>query len=580
MRKTKIICTLGPASESEEVLRKLMLEGMNVARFNFSHGTHEEQLEKLNRVKRLRDELNLPIAALLDTKGPEIRLKQFEKGKVELKTNQKFTLTINDVMGNEEMASITYNNLPKDVRVGGRILIDDGLIELKIDEVTDTDIICTVINGGFVSNSKGVNVPDTVLSIPFISQKDYEDICFGIEHDFDFIAASFTRTADDVLQIRKILEEKNCNTINIIAKIDNMQGVQNIDEIIRVADGIMVARGDMGVEIPMEDVPVLQKKIIRKVYQAGKQVITATQMLDSMMKNPRPTRAEATDVANAIYDGTSAIMLSGETAAGAYPVEAVRTMVKIAERTEQDINYRHRFNQFNAGIITDVTNAISHATCTTGMDLNASAIITVTKSGRTARMISKFRPTCPIVACTMSPSVYRQLNLSWGVQPIMMEENKTTDELFEKAVDTAQSCGYVKQGDITVITAGVPVGVSGTTNMLKVQVVGHILANGEGINKQKVHGRLCVCQSVEELKKNYEEGDIVVTFDTNNFMLDQLKTSTGIVIENCSLDAHAVTVGLSLDIPVLKNVRNATNLLKTGVFVTLDCENGVIVADK
>ncbi len=314
MRKTKIICTLGPASEREDVLRKLMIEGMDVARFNFSHGTHEEQLEKLNRVKRLREELNLPVAALLDTKGPEIRLKTFENGKAELKSGGKFTLTTREVVGNSEIVSITYKDLPKDVKAGGRILLDDGLIELSIDEVEDTEIHCTVVNAGVISNQKGVNVPDTVLSMPFISQRDYEDICFGIENGFDFIAASFTRTAEDILEIRKILEEKNCQTINIIAKIENMQGVQNINEIIRVSDGIMVARGDMGVEIPMEEVPVLQKKIIRKVYQAGKQVITATQMLDSMMKNPRPTRAEATDVANAIYDGASAIMLSGETA--------------------------------------------------------------------------------------------------------------------------------------------------------------------------------------------------------------------------------------------------------------------------
>lgn len=579
MRKTKIICTLGPASESEDVLRKLMIEGMDVARFNFSHGTHEEQLEKLNRVKRLREELNLPVAALLDTKGPEIRLKTFENGKAELKRGSKFTLTTREVVGNSEIASITYVDLPKDVKVGGRILLDDGLIELYIDDVEDTEIHCTVVNAGVISNQKGVNVPDTVLSMPFISQRDYDDICFGIENGFDFIAASFTRTAEDILEIRKILEEKNCNTINIIAKIENMQGVQNIKEIIRVSDGIMVARGDMGVEIPMEEVPVLQKKIIRKVYQAGKQVITATQMLDSMMKNPRPTRAEATDVANAIYDGTSAIMLSGETAAGAYPVEAVQTMVKIAERTEIDINYRRRFSELGTEAITDVTNAISHATCTTGMDLNAAAIITVSKSGRTARMISKFRPTCPIIACTMSPSVWRQLNLSWGVQPLIIEEKGTTDDLFETAVEEAQKKGYVKQGDVTVITAGVPLGVSGTTNMLKVQVVGHILANGEGINKQKVHGRLCVCHSDKELIQNYQPGDIVVTKDSNNYMLKQLRTASGIVIEKSSLDAHAVTVGLSLDIPVLINVKNATDILKNGVFVNLDCENGVIVAD-
>lgn len=579
MRKTKIICTLGPSSESEETLRRLMIEGMDVARFNFSHGTHEEQLEKFNRVKRIREELGLPVAALLDTKGPEIRLKTFENDKAELKQGSRFTLTTREVLGNASIVSITYKDLPRDVKPGGRILLDDGLIELLIDDVDDTEIHCTVANSGVISNRKGVNVPDTNLSMPFISQKDYDDICFGIEHGFDFIAASFTRTAEDILQIRKILEEKNCNNISIIAKIENMQGVQNINDIIRVSDGIMVARGDMGVEIPLEEVPVLQKKIIRKVYQAGKQVITATQMLDSMMKNPRPTRAEATDVANAIYDGTSAIMLSGETAAGAYPVEALQTMVKIAERTEIDINYRRRFEEKGTGVITDVTNAISHATCTTGMDLNAAAIITVSKSGRTARMISKFRPTCPIIACTMSESVWRRLNLSWGVQPVIITERETTDDLFETAVEAAQKKGYVKQGDITVITAGVPLGVSGTTNMLKVQVVGHILANGEGINKQKIRGRLCVCHSKEDLVKEYQPGDIVVTQDTDNTMLNQLKTASGIVIEKGSLDAHAVTVGLSLDIPVLLNVKNATDILKTGVFVTLDCENGVIVAD-
>ncbi len=579
MRKTKIICTLGPSSESEETLRRLMIEGMDVARFNFSHGTHEEQLEKFNRVKRIREELGLPVAALLDTKGPEIRLKTFENDKAELKQGSRFTLTTREVLGNASIVSITYKDLPKDVKPGGRILLDDGLIELLIDDVDDTEIHCTVANSGVISNRKGVNVPDTNLSMPFISQKDYDDICFGIEHGFDFIAASFTRTAEDILQIRKILEEKNCNNISIIAKIENMQGVQNINDIIRVSDGIMVARGDMGVEIPLEEVPVLQKKIIQKVYQAGKQVITATQMLDSMMKNPRPTRAEATDVANAIYDGTSAIMLSGETAAGAYPVEALQTMVKIAERTEIDINYRRRFEEKGTGVITDVTNAISHATCTTGMDLNAAAIITVSKSGRTARMISKFRPTCPIIACTMSESVWRRLNLSWGVQPVIITERDTTDDLFETAVEAAQKKGYVKQGDITVITAGVPLGVSGTTNMLKVQVVGHILANGEGINKQKVRGRLCVCHSKEDLVKKYQPGDIVVTQDTDNAMLNQLKTASGIVIEKGSLDAHAVIVGLSLDIPVLLNVKNATDILKTGVFVNLDCENGVIVAD-
>lgn len=578
MRKTKIICTIGPASEKEEVLRQLMLEGMDIARLNFSHGTYEEQLAKLNMIKKLREELNLPVAALLDTKGPEIRLKTFESGKIELKKDAKFTLTTRDIVGNESIVSITYEDLPSDVAVGGSILIDDGLIELKIDRIEGTEIYCTVLNGGFISDRKGVNVPDTNLSMPFISEKDYQDICFGVENGFDIIAASFTRTAEDIIAIRKILDEKGASDIKIIAKIENMQGVQNIDEIIRVTDGIMVARGDMGVEIPMQEVPVLQKKIIQKVYRAGKVVITATQMLDSMMKNPRPTRAECTDVANAIYDGTSAIMLSGETASGAYPVEAVKTMVKIAERTEQDIDYKSAFEKRNDGVITDVTNAISHATCTTGMDLNAAAIITVTKSGRTARMISKFRPSCPIVACTMAERTWRQLNLCWGVVPVLINEEGSTDELFESAVNGAQRKGIVKQGDITVITAGVPLGVSGTTNMLKVQMVGHILANGTGINKQKVQGRLCVCKDPAELKDTFQYKDIVVLEDTDNTMMETLRNASGLVIEKNSMEAHAVTVGLALDIPVLIGVSHATDILKTGVSVSLDCDNGVIIA--
>ncbi len=578
MRKTKIICTIGPASDHEDVLRQLMIEGMDIARLNFSHGTYDEQLVKVNLIKKIREELDLPVALLLDTKGPEIRIKTFENGKIELKKNDKFILTTRDIVGNESIVSVTYEDLPKDVTEGGSILIDDGLIGLKVDHIKETDIHCTVLNDGIISDRKGVNVPDANLSMPFISEKDYQDICFGIENGFDIIAASFTRTADDILAIRKILEEKNAPDIKIIAKIENMQGVQNLDEIIRVTDGIMVARGDMGVEIPMEEVPVLQKKIIHKVYSAGKVVITATQMLDSMIKNPRPTRAECTDVANAIYDGTSAIMLSGETASGAYPVEAVKTMVKIAERTEDDIDYKHAFKNSDE-IITDVTNAISHATCTTGMDLNAAAIITVTKSGRTARMISKFRPSCPIVACTMTKRTWRQLNLCWGVVPVLINERETTDLLFETAVDAAQKKGIVKQGDITVITAGVPLGVSGTTNMLKVQMVGHILANGTGVNKQKVQGRLCVCKNSEELKENFQYKDVVVLKDSDNTMMETLRNASGLVIEKDSMDAHAVTVGLALDIPVLIGVNHATDILKTGVSVNLDCDNGVIIAE-
>lgn len=405
IRKTKIICTMGPSTEKEGVLEKLMLAGMNVARFNFSHGDHEEQLGRLTKLRETRERLGLPVAALLDTKGPEIRLREFAEGKVMLKAGQTFTLTTEEVVGDEKRVSISYKNLPKDVSVGTHILIDDGLIAMTVKEVTDTDIICEVINGGKVSNKKGVNVPNVELSMDYVSPKDYKDIVFAVKEDFDFIAASFVRTAADVKQLRDILHEHGGDQIKIIAKIENNQGIQNIDQIIEAADGIMVARGDMGVEIPIEEVPIIQKMIIKKAYHAGKVVVTATQMLDSMMSHPRPTRAEATDVANAIYDGTSAIMLSGETAAGDYPVEAVETMVRIALRTEADINYISRLRARNTNEKPSITDAISHTACLMAGDLNATSIVTVTKSGRTARMISKYRPQSPIIGGCMSDKV-------------------------------------------------------------------------------------------------------------------------------------------------------------------------------
>ena len=576
LRKTKIICTLGPSTDKDDVLKQLMAEGMNVARFNFSHGTHEEQGERLKKVQQLREELDLPVASLLDTKGPEIRLRDIKNGKAQLEAGQKFTLTTEEILGDETRVSSTDKDLVKDVERGCRILIDDGLIELGVDEVTDTDIVCHVVNGGMISNKKGVNVPNVELSMPYISDKDYEDIVFGIENDFDFVAASFVRTADDVLQIRKIFEEKNCSSINIISKIENMQGVENIDEIIRVSDGIMVARGDMGVEIPLEDVPVIQKMIIKKVIEAGKQVITATQMLDSMMKNPRPTRAEATDVANAIYDGTSAIMLSGETAAGMYPVEALKTMVKIAIRTEQDINYTARFKARENLSNPDITNAISHATCTTANDLKAAAIITVTQSGRTARMISKYRPDCTIIGGSMSPKVCRQLNLSWGVTPLIMEPKDDADELFEHAVDVVEKAGLISMGDITVITGGVPLGVPGTTNILKVHVAGHILITGEGINGKSVSANLCVCKTAADLQRNFKAGDIIVAKETSNEMMEQMREASGLIVERGGAGSHAVIAGLSLDIPVITKAEYATSILKTGAYVTLDAKEGIV----
>ncbi len=467
MRKTKIICTIGPASENEETLRELMLAGMNVARFNFSHGTHEEQKRKLTSVLKVSNELGLPVATLLDTKGPEIRLKDFANGKEQLVEGQTFTLTTEEMMGTNEKASITYKNLKSDVKVGMTILIDDGKIEMLIEKITDTDIVCRVINGGFVSNHKGINAPGAVLSMPYISDVDRADITFCAQMGYDFLAASFARSKEDILEVRKILDENNSKA-KIIAKIENMQGIENVEEILEVSDGIMVARGDMGVEIPLEEVPVIQKAMIKKAVAQGKQVITATQMLESMISNPRPTRAETADVANAIYDGTTAIMLSGETAAGDYPVEAVATMAKIAERAEQDIDYGGRMKKYDTADGVDITTAISHATCTTAMDLRAAAIITVTMSGFTADMISRYKPGCPIIGCSVNPRVCRQLNLSWGVAPLLIHKEETADDLFEEATKVAEKAGLVKKGDVVVLTAGVPLGMTGTTNMIRV----------------------------------------------------------------------------------------------------------------
>jgi len=470
MRKTKIICTIGPASESVEVLRGLMLAGMNVARFNFSHGTHEEQKVKLERVLQVREELGLPVATLLDTKGPEIRLRDFQ-GSAELVSGQKFVLTTEEILGTAERAAISYKELKNDIHAGTTILIDDGLIEMTVEEICGEEIICHVVNGGRVSNHKGVNVPGAVLSMPYISAADREDILFGIEMKYDFLAASFVRCKEDIMEIRKILQEHGSD-MQIIAKIENMQGIQNLEEILEVSDGIMVARGDMGVEIPLEEVPILQKKMIKMANARGKHVITATQMLESMIRNPRPTRAEATDIANAIYDGTTAIMLSGESAAGKYPVEAVQTMAKMAECAEKDIDYRSRMQRIAHGEEGDITTAIACATCTAAMDLNAKAIITVTMSGFTAEAISRFKPECPIIGCTVRQEVCRQLNLLWGVVPLQLKQEENTEALFGTAVAEAKKAGYVKTGDVVVITAGVPLGIAGTTNMLHVVEVG------------------------------------------------------------------------------------------------------------
>lgn len=467
MRKTKIICTLGPSSESEEKLKELMLAGMNVARFNFSHGDHEEQKGRFAKVLKVSGELNLPIATLLDTKGPEIRLRDIEGGRTELVAGQKFILTTEEILGNNERVSITYKNLVNDITEGTHILIDDGLIEMQAEKIDGTEIICNVINGGPISNHKGVNVPGAILSMPYISEVDRSDIIFGTELGFDFIACSFARTKEDILQVREILDAHN-SKMKIIAKIENMQGIENLEDILSVSDGIMVARGDMGVEIPMEEVPVLQKRMIKMAEAQGKHVITATQMLESMIKNPRPTRAETTDIANAIYDGTTAIMLSGESAAGMYPVEAVKTMARIAERAEKDIDYKSRMRKRELPEEVDTTSAISFAACSTAMELKASAIISVTMSGFTSEMVSRYKPDCPVLGCSVNPRVCRQLNLSWGITPLLMQREETEEELFEEAIRVGKEAGYIGKGDRVVLTAGVPLGVSGKTNMIRV----------------------------------------------------------------------------------------------------------------
>jgi pyruvate kinase len=469
LRKTKIVCTIGPASETEEKLKELILAGMNVARFNFSHGSHEEHEGKFLRLRRIRINMNMPIATLLDTKGPEIRLRDFKNGKAELVRGQKFTLTTKEIMGDETHAAISYKDLPKDVKPGTHILIDDGLIGMKVEEVTKTDIICSVENGGFVSNKKGINVPDAELSMPFISEQDRSDIEFGCKLGFDYIACSFTRTAEDILEIRKILD-KNASKMKVIAKIESTQGVKNIEEILDVVDGVMVARGDLGVEVPMEDVPVIQKRIIKLAQRKSKIVITATQMLDSMMHNPRPTRAETTDVANAIYDGTTAIMLSGETAAGAYPVEAVRIMAKIAERAERDINYSERRLALlkNDQVQATTTTAICHASCDVAEEIGATAIIAVTLSGYTAASLSRLRPMVPIIGCTTNARTACQMNLLFGVVPLIINMEEETEALMTEAVRRADLTGLVKQGDKVVLTAGLPLGTSGKTNLVRV----------------------------------------------------------------------------------------------------------------
>ena len=578
MRKTKIICTLGPSTDKEGVLRDLIANGMNVARFNFSHGSHEEHLGRFEKLKALREELGKPVAALLDTKGPEIRLKDFKNGVENLVAGQTFTLTTRDVEGTNEICSITYKDLPMDVEPNGTIMLDDGLIKLQIQTVNDTDIVCTVLNSGKIKNKKGVNVPGVHLSMPYMSQRDKDDIIFGIQQGYDFIAASFVRTAQDVYEIRNLLNQYDSN-IRIIAKIENREGVNNIDSILAAADAVMVARGDLGVEIDFTELPGIQKTIIERSFSFGKPIVTATQMLDSMMVNPRPTRAEISDVANAIYDGTSAIMLSGETAAGAYPVEALKTMSAIAERTEQEgFHLRGRTMDSNPGKIS-VSDATAHAACLTARDVNAAAIVTVSESGTTARLLSKYRPQQPIIACVMREQVQRQLSLSWGITPLMMSLAHSTDELIEMSTALAKENGYLHNGELAVVTAGVPVGVSGTTNMIKIHMVGNCLATGVGVgpeNNDVASGKACVCRTMDEVRAKFKPGMVLVVPSTSNEMLSFVRDAAALVVEEPGLNSHAAIAGKALLKPTVVGAAGATSHIRDGLMVAVDCAHGSV----
>ena len=580
MRKTKIICTLGPSTDKGDVLRELIANGMNVARFNFSHGSYEEHGGRLANLKALREELGKPVAALLDTKGPEIRLKEFKNGVEMLEAGQTFTLTTREVEGTKEICSVTYKDLPHDVHEGGTIMLDDGLIMLRIEKVTDTDITCTVLNSGKIKTKKGVNVPGVHLSMPYLSQKDREDIIFGIQNGFDFIAASFVRTAQDVYDIRNLLNEYDSN-IRIIAKIENREGVNNIDSILSAADAVMVARGDLGVEIDFTELPGIQKNIIDRSFSFGKPIVTATQMLDSMMVNPRPTRAEISDVANAIYDGTSAIMLSGETAAGAYPVEALKTMSAIAERTENEPHYRdERFKDAAHGQIS-VSDATAHAACLTARDVNSAAIVTVSESGNTARLLSKYRPTQPIIACVMNEQVQRQLSLSWGITSLLMGPAKSTDELIEMSTALAQKNGYLHNGELAVVTAGVPVGVSGTTNMIKIHMVGNCLSTGVGVGRENADltsasGKACVCRTLDEVRAKFKPGMVLVVPSTTNEMLEYVRDAAALVVEEAGLNSHAAIAGKALLKPTIVGALGACSHIRDGLDIAVDCAHGSV----
>lgn len=577
MRRTKIVCTLGPASNDVETMKALIENGMSAARVNFSHGTYESHGETIARLKQAREEMNAPIPLILDTKGPEIRIKTFQKEKVRLEEDAVFTLTTNEVEGDETIVSVTYKDLPKDLRRGSRVLIDDGLIELVVEDLTETDVICRVVNGGIVKSRKGVNLPGVKVHLPSLMEKDIEDLKFGIANGFDIVAASFIRSAEDVVKIRRVLEENGGGHIHIISKIENQQGVDNIDNILEVSDGIMVARGDLGVEIPPEEVPLVQKKLIAKANQMGKPVITATQMLESMTHSPRPTRAEANDVANAIFDGSDAIMLSGETAAGAYPVEAVATMSRIALKAESAIDYAAKTIYTEPARI-NITNAISMAACATAAELNTAAITTITRSGFTARMIAKHRPTCPLIASTPDECVWRQMNLIWGCKPMLYTGELPKGGVFDTSLRIAKESGLLKNGDTVVSALGMPLGFSGATNTLRVDIVGDVLCKGKGVGSQRVSGKARIIQARDGVEHPFDQGDILVATYTDSSFMPYIRKAGAIVVGplDQNTNSHAEVAGSALDIPVIVCNAKVIDLVPQQTLITVDAQKGLV----
>ena len=580
MKKTKIVCTIGPSSDSYEVLKALVNEGMNVARLNFSHGTHPEHKKRIDTIKKLRDDLDEPIAIMLDTKGPEIRIKTFKDGMIRIEQGQDFILTSEDLEGDETRVSVTYKDIAKDLKADDRVLIDDGLVEFTVISVDENNVYMRAVNSGELSDRKGVNLPSVKVNLPTLTEKDIEDLIFGIENDVDFIAASFIRSAKDVLEIRKILESNGGDDIKIISKIENLEGVQNIGEIIDVSDGIMVARGDMGVELDEEDIPLVQKDIIRKCNLKGKFVITATQMLDSMIRNPRPTRAEVTDVANAILDGSSAIMLSGETAAGTYPVKACEMMRKIAVKIEDSLDYKIIVDSTNDEHEINITNSIAKATREVALDLDAKVIIAATTSGLTARNISKFKPKSPIIAATTNEKVRRQLAIEWGVYPIRATLASSIDDLFYESINILKNIKFVKEGELVILTAGMPLGKAGSTNIMMVKTVGKLLCKGMGIGKHKISARACVAKNAKELEETFSDGDIIVTIGVYKDMLPYIQKSSGIVTVEGGLTSQGAIVGINYHLATVVGVGEAMNSIKTGDIISIDATTGEIYEGK